>query len=287
MSDGPAAPAAAPDKIEKPKHEGKALVPVGTFAHAMEPKNMEELISLSNLLAKSDLVPKDFQGKPANIVIAVSLGREVGVGWAQAVQNIAVINGRPAVWGDAALALVQNRADCEDISETIDGVGDARTATCTIKRKGRSVVVRTFSVAQAKTAGLWGKAGPWTQYPDRMLPMRARGFAIRDAFPDALRGLNLAEELQGSEIDVTPARSEAPAATARPALDGLPDDEFAAKMAKWKPLVENGSKTAQEMLDFATTKWTLSADQKAKVLALAIADAVIVADPVAEQEQQA
>lgn len=257
-------------------------------AYQMVPTSFDEAVKISKMLAGSELVPKDYRNKPENVFVAMQWGAEIGLKGLQAIQNIAVINGRPAVWGDAALALVQNRADCEDISETIDGVGDARTATCTIKRKGRSVVVRAFSVAQAKTAGLWGKAGPWTQYPDRMLQMRARGFAIRDAFPDALRGLNLAEELQGVEIDVTPMRADAaPAATTRPALDGLPDDEFAAKMAKWKPLVESGSKTAQEMLDFATAKWTLNADQKAKVLALAIADAAIVADPVAEQEPQA
>jgi hypothetical protein len=53
-----------------------------------------------------------------------------------------------------------------------------------------------FTVADAKKAGLWGKTGPWTQYPKRMLQMRARGFALRDAFPDVLKGLVTAEEAQ-------------------------------------------------------------------------------------------
>jgi hypothetical protein len=49
-------------------------------------------------------------------------------------------------------------------------------------------------VADAKAAGLWAKGGPWTQYPKRMLAMRARGFALRNAFADVLRGLVTAEE---------------------------------------------------------------------------------------------
>jgi hypothetical protein len=86
-------------------------------------------------------------------------------------------------------------AVCESVTETIDGEGDNMVATCSAKRRGyeRPTVVR-FSVADAKKAGLWGKTGPWTQYPRRMLQLRARGFALRDAFPDVLKGLVTAEE---------------------------------------------------------------------------------------------
>ena len=70
-------------------------------------------------------------------------------------------------------------------------------ATCEAKRRGDAEpVVSRFSMADAKRAGLAGKTGPWTQYPKRMLQMRARGFALRDAFPDLLRGFVTAEEAQ-------------------------------------------------------------------------------------------
>jgi hypothetical protein len=70
-------------------------------------------------------------------------------------------------------------------------------AVCEAKRRGypAPTVVR-FSVADAKKAGLWGKSGPWSQYSSRMLTLRARGFALRNAFADALRGLITAEEAQ-------------------------------------------------------------------------------------------
>jgi hypothetical protein len=58
-----------------------------------------------------------------------------------------------------------------------------------------------FSVEDAKRAGLWGKQGPWTAYPKRMLSMRARGFAIRDCFADVLKGLITAEEAQDYPSD--------------------------------------------------------------------------------------
>jgi hypothetical protein len=93
--------------------------------------------------------------------------------------------------------LVQSSTVCEYVAEKVEGDGEQMIATCTAKRRGypEPTTVR-FSVADAKKAGLWGKSGPWTQYPRRMLQLRARGFALRDAFPDVLKGLVTAEEAQ-------------------------------------------------------------------------------------------
>jgi hypothetical protein len=116
-------------------------------------------------------------------------------------QSIAVVNGRPSIYGDAALAVVKASPLCEYVTETVDGEGDRMVATCTAQRRGDpSPTVRQFSVADAKQAQLWGKPGPWTQYARRMLQMRARGFCLRDAFPDVLRGLVTAEEAQDCSV---------------------------------------------------------------------------------------
>lgn len=192
---------------------------------SLVPANYDDAIKISRTLAASKLVPKDYQAQPENVFVAIAWGQELGLAPLQSLQNIAVINGRPAIWGDAALAVCMAHPDFEDIEEKIEGSGDSRIATCTIKRKGRTPVVRTFSVADAKKAGLWGKQGPWQQYPDRMQQLRARGFGLRDAFPDAMRGFRIAEEVQDiePEKDVTPAKpavvmpqasSAAPAASA-------------------------------------------------------------------------
>jgi hypothetical protein len=149
------------------------------------------------MVASSPFAPKDFQGKPELCFLAMQHGGEVGLSPMQSLQSIAVINGRPSIWGDAALALVQACPVCEYVREYLEGEGDNLTAVCEAKRQGypAPTTVR-FSVADAKKAGLWGKTGPWTQYPSRMLQLRARGFALRNAFADALRGLVTAEEAQ-------------------------------------------------------------------------------------------
>ncbi|MDE2469829.1 MAG: hypothetical protein KGL35_14085, partial [Bradyrhizobium sp.] len=175
--------------------QGPRVSPIGinTFA---------ELEKFAERAARSGMVPNTFSGKPDAIIIAVQMGSELGLAPMQSLQCIAVVNGRPSVWGDAIPGLCKASAFFDDIVETMEGSGDQMTAVCSAKRKGKQPSIQRFSVADAKRAGLWGKAGPWTQYPQRMLQMRARSFACRDAFPDVLKGLRAAEEAFDTPADV-------------------------------------------------------------------------------------
>jgi hypothetical protein len=178
-----------------------------TPARGLALASFDDAFRFSKMVAASEFAPKDFRGKPESCLLAIQHGSEIGLSPMQSLQNIACINGRPAIWGDAALAVAMASPVCESVTETIDGEGDGMVATCTAKRRGyeKPTVVR-FTVADAKKAGLWGKSGPWTQYPRRMLQLRARGFALRDAFPDVLKGLVTAEEAQ--DYPTTPATPE-------------------------------------------------------------------------------
>ena len=178
-----------------------------TPARGLALASFDDAYRFATMVAKSDFAPKDFKGKPESCLLAIQHGSEIGLSPMQSLQNIACINGRPAIWGDAALAVAMASPVCESVTETIDGEGDNMVATCTAKRRGyeKPTVVR-FSVADAKKAGLWGKSGPWSQYSKRMLQLRARGFALRDAFPDVLKGLVTAEEAQ--DYPTTPAKTE-------------------------------------------------------------------------------
>ena len=176
-----------------------------TNQRGFAPTTMTEAIQFSEMLSGSSMVPKAYQGKPQDVLVCVQWGYEMGLAPMQALQNIAVINGKPSVYGDAMMALVQASPVCEDIEEYIENEGTPNpVAVCMAKRKGRKPVVAKFSVEDAKRAGLWGKGGPWTAYPKRMLQMRARGFALRDAFPDVLKGMITAEEAQDDPDEAKP-----------------------------------------------------------------------------------
>ena len=167
----------------------------------LSPRNLDEALKFADYLSKSDLVPKDFKDKPGNCLVAIQWGMELGLKPMQALQNIAVINGRPALWGDAVIALVRASALCEYVTESVEN----SIAVCRVKRRGEAEQIRTFSDDDAKAAGLLNKQGPWTQYRSRMKQMRARSYALRDVFPDVLKGIQIAEEVMDipAERDVT------------------------------------------------------------------------------------
>lgn len=222
----------------------RAAIPV---VQPMELRSFGELERWAEMAARSKMVPKDYQGQPENIILAVQMGSEVGLRPMQSLQNIAVINGRPAIWGDALLALCKTHPLYVSIQEIVDGNGDAMTAKCTVVRRGEPPFIQTFSVEDAKIAKLWNKRGrdgqdtPWVTSPKRMLQMRARGFALRDAFPDKLKGLISAEEADDYEVpqmpmsaapSVTPAKAETPRRTISDFLDQLDIDLAAAQTAQ-------------------------------------------------------
>ena len=163
---------------------------------------------------------------PADITLALMAGLEAGLTATQTIKNIMVVNGRPAIWGDALLALVQRSDEFAGCDVEIRGKGDDRVAVCTCKRIKRAwndtavpmEIKRTFSVADAKAARLWGKSGPWSNYPERMLGHRARTFALRDLWADHIGGLNVTEEVQDYTV------------TDRAAFD--PGDTKAARLAE-------------------------------------------------------
>jgi hypothetical protein len=202
----------------------------------------EDAFRFSKLVATSDFAPKDFRGKPESCLLAIQHGAELGLSPMQSLQSIAVVNGRPSVYGDTALAVCKGSPVCEWVRETIEGEGEHMVAVCQAKRRGDAQPVESrFGVAEAKKAGLWGNKGPWTQYPRRMLQMRARGFALRDAFPDVLRGLVTAEEaadythVETEPVRVTqptpPVADDAAMQKARSAIDLAKDAEQVRRFA--------------------------------------------------------
>ena len=164
------------------------------------PKTMDGAYRVAEILSKSQLIPKAYQGRPNDVLVSMMWSHNLDVPFIQGIQGIACINGKPAIYGDMALAVVRKSGLLKDIKETVEKVNGVLTARCEVTRKDQdSKVVSTFSWDDAAAAGLIGKQGPWKQYPKRMLQMRARGFALRDAFPDVLMGMITAEEASDYE----------------------------------------------------------------------------------------
>lgn len=166
------------------------------------PSTFAELERLCVQISNSDWCPKDLRSKPGSIMVAIQHGIEIGLMPMQALQNVAPINGKPSIYGDAALAVCRAHPRFSKIEERApDEALKAQCGECTITTSDGGRVTRRFSVEDAKRAGLWGKQGPWTNYPGRMLQMRARSWAMRDALPEALKGIAIREEQE--DVPVT------------------------------------------------------------------------------------
>lgn len=216
---------------------------IGMGERGLKLQDLDQLWRFSGILKASNLCPKDM-GQEA-LFIAIQMGLEIGLSPMQAIQSTAVINGRPSIYGDAALGLIratgliQEYDECECDSEidvlfrklclstdeqeqrelqvaiaqgqaTMDANAPDYGVTVFSWRKGHKPHFGRFTVEDATIAGLWGKAGPWKQYPSRMLKWRARGFILRDDYGDVLKGLRTVEEERDMDpIDVTPQKLEA------------------------------------------------------------------------------
>ena len=194
------------NKVVTLPRENQPVQPVQSIQHKQpvgsstkfEPNSFQELILFSDRLARTNFVPKNYRGKPNDILCAIQMGAELGLSPMLSLQNIAVINDRPSIYGDAMLAICKASPLCESIEEYLDGDQsqiNTLTAICKVRRRGfKNEITGSFSWKDAEKAGLATKAGAWLSYPKRMLQMRARGFALRDAFPDLLNGLITREE---------------------------------------------------------------------------------------------
>jgi len=182
--------------------------PISFGASGVQLTSLEDAFRFAKAIVSSGFAPRGME-KPESVLVALQWGAELGLTPMAALSNIAVVNGRPSLFGDAALALVRSSGQLESYSEEEVGERgkDSFGYKITAKRRGFDPQSETFTTSDAKTAKLWGKAGPWTDYPARMLKFRARGFLLRDVFGDVLKGLRTMEEVRDTPADpvnVTP-----------------------------------------------------------------------------------
>ena len=182
---------------------------------AIVPRTVEEAHRLAGLVIQAGLCPDSYrhpqtkQPDQQMVLTGIMKALEVGLPPLTGLSSIAIINGRPSIWGDGATALAQNSGYISDIKveRTLDKPvaqikdwPDEYGYRVSITRSGHGggTYVGEFTVGDAKRANLWlsHKRQPWILYPDRMLFNRARAFALRDGFADALAGLAIREEIE-------------------------------------------------------------------------------------------
>lgn len=222
MTDNPIA------KMDAPV--SKTSIQAGGTISAIIPRNFDEVFRVARCLVFGGMIPNSYSKGTSNqdeVVFRVSgaimKGAEIGLAPMTSVETIMVINGRYAIWGDAASALVLRSGQVENLRDWQTGkVGDnTYTHFFEVRRRGiETPFVRSFSLEDAKRAGLLGK-DTWRSYQARMCFNRARAWALRDSCADILMGIAIAEEVQ----DIVVEERRAPVDTSDLAPPALPQPE--------------------------------------------------------------
>lgn len=189
------------------------------MSNELSPINVNDFdaqLAVAGKLIKTGFLPKAIDTPEKAVAIAMT-GRELGIGMMLALQEINVIQGKPAASAKLQLALARHTKELENFVCNDDG----NTATCIVQRKGQAPLTTTFSNADAKAMGLIGKDN-WNKQPGNMRRWRAVSANLRLTFPDAIGGLYTPEEISPETIVDADGRVleglPAPAPTIRPAI---------------------------------------------------------------------
>ena len=184
----------------------KPLIRVGKNGYVVD--DMEGAWRLARVYLQGGMIPDSTiqglsaEGAIARVAALIGVAHSMDIPVRAAFRGITSVRGNLLIWGDLTVALCQRHRDWRGMEFAYTGElskGD-RTAIVTVHRQGCPSVTQTFSQVDAKRAGLGGKV--WESYTDRMLFNRARAWALRDQFADALNGIGIGEENYNSPSDV-------------------------------------------------------------------------------------
>jgi hypothetical protein len=230
------------ETIAPPKEKNAAAL-IEVSQNGVMLKSLDDLLRFARMAVAGGAAPRGMSEGAA--ALAIQAGLERGLGVLGGLQQCVVINGVLSWRGQGAYSLIQNSSACKHgtLKFWCDGEGENRKGVAVAWRTGYPREDRReFSIKDAKLARLWGKAGPWTEYPNRMLAWRALGLLARDVFPDVLGGFPLAEEA----TDFEPILREKPPISAKPELPASTAPDPLLEALKIVPVVAEAEEVVEE-----------------------------------------
>ena len=230
--------------------------------------SFQEMLKASEVLASSNIIPKEFQAQPGNCFVVLQLANRLEVDPFTMLQNVDVVYGRPGIRGSFARALVQSKTR-GFVSDGFEVEGKLPATFKNFKADSSDFQLRYFvekaspatgeivkvfgpwiGPALAESMGWWSKNGSfWSKNPsmcERMCKFRAVSWYVRDEDPNILAGIPLSEELHDYDaIDVTPTKE--PTAAQKAFKVASPEEEEEAPVAEEKKKVTTEAQSEDEI----------------------------------------
>lgn len=156
----------------------------------------QALMSVAKVFWQSAALPASFKNE-YQVVMALQAGAELDIQPITAMNSFYFVNGKLALYGDTAIALVERAG-----YEVEWGKCDAEEATVTLKKGGRSHTT-TVKMADMRARGLTGK-DVWVKYPENLLRFKAFHLNARFFASGALHNFNIGEILEADDVRVIP-----------------------------------------------------------------------------------
>lgn len=211
-----------PEKVDTAVREAteKALVAAVTNADEMfvTQSGFELAQRMATALSRSTLLPKEFQGSAANCLVLLDIAsrfRGMGISPFTVAQQLVVVHGRPAWFGQFVIALINGSGlFAERLRFRFDGEGEEYGCTAwTVGKDGEPIEGVKVTRAMVRGEG-WDKNTKWKHMPEQMFRYRAAAFFGRVHCPELLMGYHTADEIEDAGIkDVSPARRGSDEAT--------------------------------------------------------------------------
>lgn len=184
-----------------------------------QPTSLESKMRYAQALATSNLLPKQYQRQPANLLFALEYADALGVSPIHAITSIHVISGKPSASADLIAALIRRAG------HKLRVTGDDTKARAVLIRHDdpEFEFVAEWTMAKAKQAGL--NTATWKAYPAAMLRSRAITEVARMGAPDALFGVIYTPEELGAEVNAEGEVINEPAPVVPDVVDESPDEQ--------------------------------------------------------------
>ena len=199
------------EEARQTANEEQAIAPIEQTAIQptvlTDPKQLNTLVKLANMMARSKIVPDTYRGDPDSCFVACEMANRMGVSPIFIMQNLYIVNGRPAWSGQACISLINGTGLYGPLDFVYVGEKGTPSYGCyaqaTRKSDGAIHTGTVVDYAMAEAEGWTSKKGSkWLTMGDQMLRYRAAAFFARVYCPHALMGLKTVEEVKdiGGEL---------------------------------------------------------------------------------------
>lgn len=195
-----------------------------TTSNVWENKDsFNQLLRVANMLSQTSIIPQSYQGKPQDCFVAIEMANRMGVSPMVVMQNMYVVKGKPSWAGQACTMLINSCGKFKDVKHIYTGEKGKPNRGCYVTATrisdGSQVDGVEVTMQMAQSEG-WTSNSKWRNMPELMLAYRASAFFARVYCPEAMMGVQTAEEVY--DADSTPINA---AASLTAALKGETEEE--------------------------------------------------------------